>query len=118
MDDILILASTFFAHNEKHAIQSTKFITKKRNHLSTAHFLKFNGTKIELASDSSFTLRHETHAGDIILVKDFEASTISSRGVVHTKLSPQEHYISQRARRAHLASICQSEASFNLSYAV
>ena len=65
-------------------------MTKKCNHLAIAHLQKFNGTKIELTLDSSLTLRHEIYIGDIILVKDFEAFIVSSRGVVYTKLSLQE----------------------------
>ncbi len=62
-------------------------------------------------------LSQETRVGGISLIKDHEASITSSRGVVRTNLSPKEQYIVQQARGAYLASICQSEASFDLFYA-
>ena len=58
----------------------------------------------------------KTRVGGISLIKDHEAFITSSRGVVHTNLFPKEQYIAQQAGKAYLASICQPEASYNLSY--
>jgi len=41
----------------------------------------------------------------------------SSRGTIRTALTPKDQYIAQRARGAYIASVCQPEASFDLSYA-
>ena len=116
-NDTLILATDSFADDEEDAIKSARILTKKRDHLTITKSIKFNGTKIELMSDGSIILEHKTHIGGISLVKDSEASITSSRGIVRTKLSSKEQYIAQRARGAYLASICQPEASFDLSYA-
>ena len=117
IDDTLILADNAFVEAEKDAIKSAKIITKAQDHLTSTKPIKFNGTRIELEASEDLTLRQDTHVGGIELVKKFDASTTSSRGVVRTKLSSKDQYIAQRARGAYLASICQPEASFNLSYA-
>lgn len=44
-------------------------------------------------------------------------TSTSSRGAVHTLLTPKDQYITQRARGAYIVSVCQPEASFNLSFA-
>jgi hypothetical protein len=46
----------------------------------------------------------------------YTVTTTSSRGIVRTALTPKDQYIAQRARGAYIASICQPEASFDLSY--
>ena len=117
-DDTLILADDAFAEAEEDAIKSAKIMTKARDHLTSTKPIKFNGTRIELEANGDFTLRQDTHVGGINFVKKLDASTTSSRGVVRTKLFSKDQYIAQRARGAYLASICQLEASFDLSYAV
>ncbi len=116
-DDTLMLANNTFAAIEEEAIKTAKFITKERACLSPKTPIKFNGTWIQLAPNGDITFSQETRVVGISLLKDHEASTTSSRGVVRTNLSPKEHYIAQRVRAAYLASICQPEASFDLSYA-
>ncbi len=57
----------------------------------------------------------ESHIGAILLVTDHNADSTSSRGITRKKLSPKEQYLAQRARGAYIASVCQPEASFDLS---
>jgi hypothetical protein len=45
------------------------------------------------------------------------ADSTSFRGVTRGLLTPKDQYIAQRARGAYIASICQPEASFDLSFA-
>lgn len=115
--DTLMLAEDSFAVEEEEAIKTTNITTKERTHLIFENPIKFNGTLIQLTPSGEITLRQETRAGGISLMKNHEASTTSSRGVVRAKLSPKEQYVAQRARGAYIASICQPEASFDLSYA-
>ena len=42
---------------------------------------------------------------------------ISSRGEVRKAVVPKDQYISQRARGAYIATVCQPEAAFDLSFA-
>ena len=44
------------------------------------------------------------------------ATSTGSRGATRT-LTPKDQYIAQRARGAYIASVCQPEASFDLSFA-
>lgn len=115
-DDTLILGTTSFADIEEEAIKSANILTKARVRLTSTTSLKFNGTRIE-SSDSHLTLRPEVHVSGISLVRASPTLSTSSRGIVRPKLSTQEQYVAQRARGAYLASICQPEASFDLSYA-
>lgn len=67
--------------------------------------IKFNSIWIQLALNWDITLSPETRVKGISLIKDYEASTNKSRGVIRTNLSSKEQYIAQRARRTYLASI-------------
>ena len=115
-DDTLILADNDFASTEEDAIRSAKIMTKDREHLTSAHSLKFNGAQIKLDSNE-IVLTKESHVGGILPVTDHVADSTSSRGITRKKLSPKEQYLAQRARGAYIASVCQPEASFDLSRA-
>ena len=116
-DDTLMLAEDPFAVIEEVTIKMANIMTKERTYLTPKTPIKFNGTLIQLALSGDIILSQETRVGGISLVKNHEASTTSSRGIIRAKLSPKEQYVAQRARGAYLASICQPEASFDLSYA-
>lgn len=116
-NDTLMLAEGPFAAIEEDAIKTANIMTKERAHLTPETPIKFNSTLIQLAPSGDIILSQETRVGGISLVKNHEASTTSSRGIVPAKLSSKEQYVAQRARGAYLASICQPEALFDLSYA-
>lgn len=116
-DDTLLLREDAFADAEETEIQRAKLMSKDRDHLTIDKSIKFNGAMIELELNGDVTLKQKTHIAGISLVTKSEASTVSTRGVICTKLSPKEQYVAQRVRRAYVASICQPEASFDLSYA-
>ena len=115
-DDILILADHDFASTEEDAIRSAKIMTKDREHLTPAHPLKFNGAQIKLDLNE-IVLTKESHIEGILPVTDHAADSTSSRGITRKKLSPKEQYLAQKVRGAYIASVCQPEASFNLSRA-
>lgn len=115
-DDTLILATSDFATEEDQAIKAANFMTKDRECLTTRHPIKFNGMRIELLEDG-ITIKNASHLGGISPIRNQVASSTSSRGVVREKLTSKDQYVAQRARGAYVASICQSEASFDLSYA-
>ncbi len=117
-DDTLILADQSFAVVEKEAIHSAKIMTKTREQLTFENSLKFNDTRIErIDPNEAIYFRQETHIQDIQLIQSIDTIITSARGKMRTKLITREQYVTQRARDAYLTSICQSEASFDLSYA-
>ena len=122
IDDILLLATDDFANKEKKAVKSAKILIKDRICLTPINSIKFNGMKIQLHfSINNFlyiTLFHEIHVGGIVLIQKNEISFTSNRGLVKKNLSIKDQYVAQRAKNAYLASICQSEISFDLSYVV
>jgi len=46
-----------------------------------------------------------------------EITITSSRGELRQAVTPKDQYIAQRARGAYIATVCQPEASFDLSFA-
>jgi hypothetical protein len=117
-DDTLILVDQSFAIVEKEAVHSVKIMIKAREQLISDNPLKFNDTRIErVDSDGIIYFRQETHIQGIRLMQLIESITTSVRGKIRVMLTPRDQYIAQRAREAYLTSICQSEASFDLSHA-
>jgi hypothetical protein len=117
-DDTFILVDQSFVIVEKEAIHSAKIMTKTREQLISDNSLKFNGTRIErIGPDGTIYFRQETHIQEIQLIQLTESIITSARGKIRVMLIPRDQYIAQRARETYLASICQSEASFDLSHA-
>lgn len=117
-DDILMLTDDQFAAEEEKAIKFAKIMTKDRDQLTFQRSIKFNGTQIKLDQDlGAILLTKETHVGGINLVTNQDAPSTSAKGVVRPDLSPKDQYVAQRARGAYMASVCQPEASYDLSRA-
>jgi hypothetical protein len=117
-DDTLILADQSFAVVEEEAIHSAKLMTKTREQLISNNSLKFNDTRIERSDpNESIYYRQEAHIQDIQLIQSIESIITNARDKVRIKLTSKEQYVTQRAREAYLTSICQFEASFDLSHA-
>jgi hypothetical protein len=69
-------------------------------------------------SNTAIYFRQKTHIQDIQLIQSIESSNITSaREKVRVNLIFREQYIAQRARDVYLATICQFEATFDLSHA-
>jgi hypothetical protein len=121
-DDTFILADQSFVIVEKEAIHSAKIMIKTREQLTFINLLKFNDTRIERLESNEIDIiyfRQKTHIQDIQLIDSVESTIITNaRDKVRIKLILRDQYIAQRAREAYLTSICQSEASFDLSHAV
>jgi hypothetical protein len=100
-DDTIILGDSDFSTLEEEELTKAKLIAKPKEKLSLATPLLFNGCIISLNGDS-ITLRQKGQ-GKKINVVDVD--------------SPKQSYVEQRARGAYIASICQPEASFDLSVA-
>lgn len=94
-DDTLFLANHSFAKLEK---ETMKFLCKEREKLTENHSLKFNGSSIQLKK------------GVIILSQETQCDKIEPAVNKVTN-------IAQRARGAYIATTCQPEAAFDLSFA-
>ncbi len=118
-DDTLYETIEAFAKQKDEAIKSVKIMIKNRERLISDNLLKFNETRIErLDPDEIIYFRQKTHIQDIQLIQSIESSnTTSAREKVRVNLISREQYIAQRARDAYLATICQLETKFDLSYA-
>jgi hypothetical protein len=119
IDDTFILIDQSFAVVEEEAIHFVRIMIKTREQLISNNSLKFNDIKIErFDSNESIYYRQETHIQDIQLIRSTESIIINARDKIRIKLTSREQYVTQRAREAYLTSICQFEASFDLSHAV
>lgn len=112
-DITLILANNEFISIEEDTIKSAKIITKDREHLTSAHRLKFNSVQIKLDSNKMVVTK-KSRVGEIFLVTDHIPDFTSSRGITRKQLLSKKQYLAWKARSAYITSICQSEAFFNL----
>ena len=102
---------------EQEKIKKAKFPTKKREQLTPEHLIKFNRGIIR-QQDHIITLTQEHQCQNLTLVSIKEAiTTTSSKGTIRTALTLKDQYITQRAKGAYIASMCQPKTSFDLSYA-
>jgi hypothetical protein len=88
---------------------------KEREQLAVDTPLKFNSGLIQLVSNG-ITLTQEQQCKNLSLISTKLATSTGSRGATRT-LTLKDQYIAQCARGAYIASVCQPEASFNLSFA-
>jgi hypothetical protein len=115
-DDTLILASKKFVDLEEEELQKAGFLAKDREQLTVDTSLKFNGGLIQLLPNGTISLTQERQCNNLSTISQKTATSTGTRGITRT-LTPKDQYIAQRARGAYIASVCQPEASFDLSFA-
>jgi len=103
-DDTLILASTQFSANEIEKLQKAQFRAKPKRMLSPESPFDFNGAKLMMEGVSTLYLSQKKQ-GEKLATIDLKTSDRAQK------------YVEQRARGAYIASICQPEASFDVSVA-
>ncbi|KHJ33967.1 hypothetical protein EV44_g3646 [Erysiphe necator] len=117
-DDTLILADDDFAAEEEIQLEKAKFIAKKRKLLTETESLNFNGGDINKEKDSlSICLTQEMHCRNLRLVESEPTDIVGTRSKTRKAVSQLDQFVSHRARGAYIASVCQPEASFDLSSA-
>ena len=118
-NDTLILETFEFANAEEEAIKTVKFLIKEREHLTANKSIKFNEALIQMNFIiDDLLLNQKTQIAEISLIKiASKSSSISAKNIVCSKLTSKEQYVAQRARDVYVTSICQFEASFDLSNA-
>ncbi|KAF1937732.1 hypothetical protein EJ02DRAFT_324136, partial [Clathrospora elynae] len=102
-DDTLAIGTPAFSSAEEAALQKADFRAKPKDRLSEEMPLEFNGCTLTLRGDT--ILLTQKGQGAKIEVIDLKAEDRAQK------------YMEQRARGAYIASICQPEASFDLSAA-
>jgi hypothetical protein len=112
-NDILILVDLNFATAKKKAIIDVKIMIKSRDHFDSNFSLKFNDTIIE-RQENDIYLRQISQSDHLQLIQIVDIAITSSRSKIRLALISKEQYVTQRARDAYVASICQSKASFDL----
>jgi len=115
-DDTLLLADETFAESEEMRLKEAKFLAKDREKLTHSTPIKFNGGHIRLEKDS-ITLTQERQCQNLKTVTMKATDLTSSRGEIRKAATPKDQYIAQRARGAYIATVCQPEAAFDLSFA-
>ena len=104
-DDTIILADEKFSVLEEDELVKAKFAAKPKQKLSHAEPLIFNGCVLTQDADvDSMSLRQKEQGKKIKLIDTNSEDLYQS-------------YVEQRARGAYIASICQPEATFDLSVA-
>jgi hypothetical protein len=103
-DDTLILGNAQFQDLEEEQLIKANFTAKPKQTLSVQTPLIFNGCVLNLSNDGTLAIRQKDQGKKIAIIKE---DTEDAR----------QQYVQQRARGAYIASICQPEASFDLSIA-
>ncbi|KAI9044044.1 uncharacterized protein KD926_001866 [Aspergillus affinis] len=104
---LCIASNATFAESEEIELQKAQFLAKDREKLTIEKPLKFNGSMVKLEPDG-ITLIQETQC---IKLLPIGKTTAQASGTL------KDRYIAERARGTYIASICQPEASFDLSFA-
>jgi hypothetical protein len=117
IDDTLILIDANFSAAEEKTIINVKIMIKSRNCLDSNSSLKFNDTIIE-RQENDIYLRQISQFDHLQLIQNVDIAITSSKDKIRLALISKKQYVTQRARNAYVASICQSKASFDLFLAV
>jgi hypothetical protein len=115
-NDILILTNSNFAAAKEKAITDAKIMIKSRNNLESNSSLKFNDTIIE-RQENHIYLKQISQSDHLQLIKNVDIAIINSKDKIKLALTSKKQHVTQRARDAYVASICQLETSFDLSLA-
>ncbi|KHJ30532.1 hypothetical protein EV44_g3546 [Erysiphe necator] len=102
-DDTLFIGNEEFIRLEQDEIIKSQIVTKPVDKLMSNKNLTFNGGIINLGENS--IILSPKNQGEKIKIVDMN------------KLNFRNEFIAQRARGAYIATLCQPEASFDLSFA-
>ena len=94
-------------------------MAKERQILTVNSPLIFDGGSIRLEHDGSIILNQSRQCKNLTLVNltNKAIDLKSSRGRIRKAITPKDQYVAQRALGAYIASMCQPEAAFDLSFA-
>ncbi len=117
-DDTLMLRDDRFAELEESELKKAKLTFKKRKMLIVFISIKFNDEVINLITsknDYILSLTQFSQFDQIRLINiSVSVDLISSRDQIRKMMTSKDQYVAQRARRAYIATMTQSEVSFDL----
>lgn len=116
-DDTCFAAGAEFASKEEEELKKAGFMAKPREQLAAGKPVKFNGGVLTLSDDGSVLLNQEYQCNNLSEIVTNKTDITSSRGEVRKAVDTQGQFVSQRARSAYVATVCQPEASFDCSRA-
>jgi hypothetical protein len=104
-----------FAELEESELKKAKLMFKKREMLITFISIKFNDEMIIIDSLDTLLLNQLSQFDQIRLINiSISVDLISSRDQIRKMMTSKDQYVTQRARRAYIAIMTQSEVSFDL----
>jgi hypothetical protein len=117
-DDTLILANDEFVTLEENELTRAHLTFKRREKLNLITSIKFNDELIILADDDNILLLIQSKQFDQIRLIDVKISVdlISSRDEIRKMIISKNQYIAQRAKRAYIVIVSQSETSFDFFF--
>ena len=133
IDDTLILKNETFANAENFHFHEAKLLAKEKEKLTSQHPIKFNGVYIKQENSQplsqensqenfqknsqSLYLNQERLCKNLRLVESKPSDLTSARGVIRKSVAFEDQYVAQRTRGAYIATLNQSEATFDFSFA-
>jgi 3-polyprenyl-4-hydroxybenzoate decarboxylase len=114
-NDTLMLKNDRFAELEESELKKAKLMFKKREMLITFISIKFNDEMIIIDSSDALLFNQLSQFDQIQLINiSVSVDLISSRDQIRKMMTSKDQYVVQRARDAYIATMTQSEVSFDL----
>jgi hypothetical protein len=118
VDDSLFIRDKEFIKTEDSELKKAGIDVKPVEELLVRRDLGFNRGNISREEDSSVYFHNLTkQVKNLNLVSLTPQDLTCSRGTVKKNVNQKGQYLAIRALAAYLATVCQPEAAFNLSYA-
>ena len=116
-DNTLILVNDTFAIAKEKELKEAKPLAKDREKLTLNTPIKFNGGYIKLADDNKLFLsqKRQCRCLRLVTVKEL-VDLMSLRSKIRKLVTAKNQYVAQQVRGAYIATVCQPEAVFDLSF--
>ena len=130
IDDTLILRDETFANAKNFHFHETKLLAKKKEKLTSQHQIKFNDAyikqensqslsqeKFQLKNSQSLYLNQERLCKNLRLIESKPKNLTSAKSVIRKSVTFENQYVTQRTKDAYIATLSQSKAAFDFSFA-
>ncbi len=113
-DDTLMLRNDRFAELKENELKKAKLMFKKRKMLITFISIKFNDEMIIIDLLNTLILNQLNQFDQIQLINiSVSVDLISSRDQIRKMMTSKDQYVIQRARKAYIITMTQSEVNFD-----